>query len=81
MAWINYDMVPHTWISECLELFGITNNVQYFFLQDFKNAPGKKVGEVDIRRRTFQGDSLYPLLLVLCMVSLIWLLRGAKDSY
>ena len=30
MVWVNCkknDMVPHGWISECLEMFGITNNV------------------------------------------------------
>ena len=31
MAWIDYKkpaMVLHSWISECLEVFGIANNVQ-----------------------------------------------------
>ena len=41
----------------------------------------KTLGEVDIRRRIFQGDSLFPLLFVLCMVPLTWLLRRAKASY
>ena len=41
----------------------------------------KTLGEVDIRRRIFQGDSLFPLLFVLCMVPLTWLLRRAKVSY
>ena len=31
MAWIDYkkayDMVPHSWIVECLKLFGIAQNV------------------------------------------------------
>ena len=30
MAWIDYknayDMVPHSWIMECLDLFGVTEN-------------------------------------------------------
>ena len=34
MTWIDYekayDMVPHSWISECLDMFGIANNVQDF---------------------------------------------------
>ena len=37
--------------------------------------------DVDIRRRIFQDDSSSQLLLVLCMVSLIWLLRRAKTGY
>ena len=35
MAWIDYmktyDMVPHSWICECLELFGVAENVRTFF--------------------------------------------------
>ena len=34
MGWIDYkkayDMVPNSWISECLEMFGTANNVQDF---------------------------------------------------
>ena len=91
MAWIDYnrsyDMVPHRWINECLELFGIENNVQDFLNNSRKslklglNASGKKLGEADIRRRIFQGDSLPPLLFVLSMVPLTWLLRRPKAGY
>ena len=59
MAWIDYkkayDMVPHSWISECLEMFGIANNVQDFLNKSMKswklvlNASGKTL-EVDIRK-------------------------------
>ena len=41
----------------------------------------KTSGEVDIRRGIFQGDSLFPLLFVLCMVPLTWLVRRAKADY
>ena len=91
MAWIDYkkayDMVPHSWISECLEMFGIANNVQDFLNNSMKswklelNASGKTLGEVDIRRGICQGDSLSPLLLVLCMIPLTWLLRRANAGY
>jgi len=34
MVWIDYrkvyDMVPHSWIIECLEIFGIAENVKKF---------------------------------------------------
>ena len=51
MAWIGYkkayDMVAHSWISECLKMFGIANNVQDFLNNSMKswkvelNASGK----------------------------------------
>ena len=51
MAWISYkkayDMVPHSWISEYLKMFGIANNVQHFLNNSMKswkvelNASGK----------------------------------------
>ena len=79
-----YDLVPHSWISECLEMFGIANSVQDFLNNSMKswklelNALGEKLGEVDIRRGIFQGHSLSPLLFVLFMDPLTWLLRRAK---
>ena len=80
MAWIDYkkayDIVPHSWISECLRMFCIANNVQDFLNNSKKswklelNTSGEILREVDVRRRIFQGDSLSPLLFVLCMVPL-----------
>ena len=36
MAWIDYrktyDMIPHNWISECLELFGVAENTKKFLV-------------------------------------------------
>ena len=41
IAWTNYkkanDMVPHSWISECLEMFGIANNGQDFLKNSMKS--------------------------------------------
>ena len=45
------------------------------------NASGETLGEVDIRRGDFQGDSLSPLLFLLCLVPLTWLLRRVKAGY
>ena len=34
MAWIDYkkayDFVPHSWIKECMEMFGIAENMRTF---------------------------------------------------
>ena len=68
-------MVLHSWISECLEVFGIANNVQDILNNSMKsrklelNKSGGNQEErvVDIRRVIFQGDSLSPLF-ILCMV-------------
>ena len=68
-------------------MFGIENNVEDLLNNSMKswklelNASGKTLGEVDIRKGIFQGDSLSPLLFVLCMVPLTWLLRRAKAGY
>ena len=59
-------------------MFGIANTIQDFLNNSMKswklelNASGEKLGQVDIRRGIFQGDSLSPLF-VLCMVPLTWL--------
>ena len=39
------------------------------------------LGNVEIRRGIFQGDSLSPLLFVLCMVPLSLILRKVKFHY
>ena len=79
-------MVPHSWISDCLDMFGIANNVQDFLNNSMKswrlelNASGNTL-EADIRRGILQGDSLSPLSFVFCMVPLTQLLRRAKAGY
>ena len=68
-------------------MFGIENNVEDLLNNSMKswklelNASGKTLGEVDIRKGIFQGDSLSPLLFVLYMVPLTWLLRRVKAGY
>ena len=41
---------------------------------------GEDLGEVDVKRRIFQGDSLSPLLFVLSMVPLSLILRKVNAS-
>ena len=91
MAWIDYrkafDMVPHSWILECLGFFGCALNVCKFIEMSMSKwrselvAGGKVLGGVEIRRGLFQGDSLSPLLFVLCVVPLTLVLREVKAGY
>ena len=78
MALIDYrkahDMVPHSWIIECLEIFGIARNEEQFIRRSMAQwkseltSCGERLGHVHIRRGIFQGDSLSPLLFVLCVI-------------
>ena len=72
MCWIDYrkayDLIPHSWILECLMCFGISEKICKLLEKSMKPwcvelTCGKHVlGKVNIRRGIFQGDSLSPLL-------------------
>ena len=91
MAWVDYrkayDMVPHSWIVECLEMFGIAANVRQFLLrsmEDWKTeltSCGQTLGIVGINMGIFQGDSLSLLLFVLCMVPVSFVLKRSNAGY
>ena len=91
MAWIDYkkayDFVPHSWISECMEMFGIAENVRNFLLRSMDQwklsltSNGEDLGDVHVKRGIFQGDSLSPLLFVLSMIPLSLVLRKVNACY
>ena len=91
MAWIDYkkayDFVPHSWISECMEMFGIAENVRNFLQRSMGQwklsltSNGEDLGTVDVKRGIFQGDSLSPLLFVLSMIPLSLVLRKVNACY
>ena len=70
MAWIDYkkayDMVPHPWIIECLDLFGVAENIKSLLVSSMEKwkvmlcSGNSELGEVEIKRGIFQGDSLSP---------------------
>ena len=72
MVWIDYkkavNMVPHSWIKECLDLFGVAGNIKSLLANSMENwivmlcARDSEFKEVDIKRGIFQGDSLSPLV-------------------
>ena len=91
VTWIDYckacDMVPHSWIQKCMEMFGVAANVRSFVNASTKQrnteltAGNQRLGNVKIKREIFQGDSLSSLLFVLVIIPLTLVLRQTKASY
>ena len=63
MGWIDYkkayDMVPHSCIIECLDLFGVAENIKSLFVNSTKKwkvmlcSGISELGEVEIKRGIF----------------------------
>ena len=63
MAWIDYrkayDLVPHSWILECLDMLGIADNVGSFLEKSMKkwklllSSNGSDLCEADVTRGIF----------------------------
>ena len=91
MAWIDYkkayDMVPHSWISKCLDMFKVADNVKEIINRSMNEwsvqltSAGKNLGEVNIRRGIFQGDSLSPILFVMSLIPLSIILNKMTTGY
>ena len=91
MAWINYkkayDMVPHSWIIECLDLFGVAENIKSLLVNSMEKrkvmlcSGNSELGEVETKLGIFQGNSLSPLAFVLALIPLSLILRQAKAAY
>ena len=91
MAWVDYkkayDMVPHSWLMEVVEMMGVADNVRLLLGDSMKEwrteltADGKSLGVVDIKRGIFQGDSLSPLLFVMIMAPLSMILNAEAMGF
>ena len=89
MAWINYkkayNMVPQSWIINCLKMYKILHEVINFIKKNMKNwiveltAGGKSLAETKIQRGIFQGDALS--LFIIAMMPLNHILRKCTAGY
>ena len=80
-------MVPHSWIIECLDLFGVADNIKSLLvnsMEKWKVMPcsgNSESGEVEIMQGIFQGNSFSTLVFVLALIPLSLILRKAKTAY
>ena len=69
-------MVLHCWMIEAMKMVGIADNIVNLFENNKGTcrteliACNESLGEVDIRRGIFQGDSFSPLLFVVVLIPL-----------
>ena len=95
MTWIDYrkayDLVPHSWVKEGMEMFGKAENLTTLLQKSMQQErlswtiSGGDLGEVNVKRGIFQGysryDSLSPLLFVLSMMPLSLILKKVNECY
>ena len=62
-----YDMVPYSWIIECLDLIGVADDVKSLLVNSMEKwkimlySRNSELDEVEIKPGIFQGDSSTPL--------------------
>ena len=92
MAWIDYkkayDMVLHSWIIECSDLFGVAENIKSLLVNSMEkwkvimlSSGNPEVGEVEIKRGIFHRDSLSPLVFILAFFPSSLILRKARAAH
>ena len=91
MGWIDYkkahDMVLHRWMIEAMKMVGTTDNIVNLFENNKETcrteltACNESLGEFDIRRGIFQGDSFSPLLFVVVLIPLSIILNKTDLGY
>ena len=91
MAWIDYkksfDMIPYSWLIECLEICGAEENTIIFLkntMPSWKTVLTRskaRLPEVSNRRGIFQGHSLSPLLFIVAMIPITKVLERTEVGY
>ena len=91
MAWIDYkkvyDMVPQSWIINCLKMCKISDEVINFIEKTMKTwkveltEGGRSLTEAKIQRGIFQGCALSQLLFIIAMIPLNHILRKCTAGY
>ena len=80
-------MVPHHWMIEAIKMVGITNNVMNLFENSKETwrteliTCKETLGEVDIRRGIFQGDSFSPILFLVVLIPISIILNEIDLRY
>ena len=80
-------MVQHSWIIECLDLFGVEENIKSLLVNSIEKwkvmlcLGNSELDEVENKRGIFQGDSLSPLVFLLALIPLSLILRKTKAAY
>ena len=85
MAWIYYkkphDMVPQSWLINCLKMYKISHEVIYFIDKTMKtwrvNLTGRSLAETKIERGIFEGDALF----IIAKIPLNYILRKCTTRY
>ena len=91
MAWVDYrkayDLVPHSWLLKIMDLTKIAGNIKELIENSMGmwntelSCAGDKLGNINIKRGIFQGDSLSPLLFIMAMIPLSMLLNKEVFGY
>ena len=80
-------MVTHSWIVEYLDMVGVSEQIEHFLFESMKawrvdlTCNVQSLGGVNIKQEIFQGDSLLPLLFVLCLIPLTVILHKSESAY
>ena len=91
MVWIDckkvFGMIPHSWLIECLDIYGAEENTIRFLKNTMPNwktiftNDRTRITEINIRRGIFQGESLSPLPFIVAMISMTRILERMEVGY